>query len=254
MAGPPSLEFHLTNPQGRPMAGVVVSVDGSAAAPTDRKGKTRTVLNSPMQPKMWIDVGVTSPPDAILLSPWDARVGVPPFEKDSFVPLIAGRRGDRSMLESGPALASMTAHLLTARASERSESAALAETAHLFGLEGPDIDREIRGLQARSKDPYEKGMAALYARSYDDAATQLTEAFLTRGKQLRKVPADVVAAAQFLGQALFEQGKFDKAADAYRRALASRPDDPAISNGLGLALLRGGKPDLAEPFLKREPR
>lgn len=213
------------------------------------------------QPGAWITLQVAGPPDLVFISPWNSRARVPPFENHSenFVPVVLALRGDRAVLESGKALASMAARINAASAPKKSEvgsveerrSAALAETAKLFGIERAEVDRAIRGLESRGKDPYEKGMSALYARDYDNATPQLSEALLTRGKQLRRSPADVANAAMFLGQAFFEQGKFEKAADAYRRALRDRPDDPNILTGLGAALLKDGKPELAEPFLQR---
>ena len=257
------LSLHVANPQGRPVSGVVLSTlgDGSTSSPTDRSGKTRLRLAPQTQPATWITLQVASPPDLVFISPWNARARVPPFENQSenFVPVVLAARGDRAMLESGKVLASIAARINAASAPSRAEersveerrAAALAETAKLFGIERAEVDRAIRALEESGKDPYEKGMSALYACDYENAAPQLSVALLTRGKQLRRVPADVADAAMFLGQALFEQGKFDKAAEAYRRALRERPDDPVILTGLGAALLKDGKPELAEPFLQR---
>ena len=213
------------------------------------------------QPGTWIKLQVAGPLNLVFIAPWNARVRVPPFENQSenFVPVIVAAREDRAVLESGKALASLAARINGASAPARSEersveerrAAALVETAKLFGIEGSEVDRAIRALGANGKDPYEKGMSALYARDYGNAVPQLSEALLTWGKQLRRVPSDVANAALFLGQALFEHGKFDKAAEAYRRALRERPDDAIALNGLGAALFKDGKPDLAEPFVQR---
>ncbi len=257
------LGVHVASPHGRPVGGVVLSTpgEGSPGSPTDRRGKTRLRLAPEAQPGTWIALQVMAPRDLVLISPWDARARVPAFENSSenFVPVVVAPRRDRAVLESLKALAALAERINASSAPAASEersleerrAAALAETAKLFGIESSEVDRAIRTLATSGKDPYEKGMGALYARDYANATAQLSEALLTRGRLLRRVPADVANAAMFLGQALFESGKFDKAAEAYRKALREHPDDAIILSGLGASLLKDGKPELAEPFVQR---
>ncbi len=213
------------------------------------------------QPGAWIVLQVAGPQDLVFLSPWNARARVPRFENPSenFVAIVLAARGDRAVLQSQKGVASLAERINAASAPAPSEqrsveerrAATLVDTAKLFGIEPSEVNRAIRALEANAKDPYEKGVSALYARDYANAAPHLAEALLTRGKSLRRVPAEVTNAAMFLGQALFESGKFDKAVEAYRRALRERPDDAIVLNGLGVALAKDGKPELAEPFLQR---
>ncbi|MDQ6704714.1 MAG: tetratricopeptide repeat protein [Acidobacteriota bacterium] len=257
------LSVHIANPQGRPISGVVLGTlgEGSTSSPTDRSGKTRLRLAPGIQPGAWVALQVAAQRDLVFVSPWNARARVPPFENPSenFVQVVLAPRGDRSLLESRKGVAALAGRVNAASAPAASEqgsveerrAVALGETARLFGIERSEVDRAIRALAANGEDPYEKGMSALYARDYANAAPQLSEALLTRGKSLRRVPAEVANAAMFLGQALFESGKFDKAVEAYRKALRERPDDAIILNGLGAALLKDGKPELAEPFVRR---
>jgi tetratricopeptide (TPR) repeat protein len=55
--------------------------------------------------------------------------------------------------------------------------------------------------------------------------------------------------------AISERGKnptaFKTSLDFYRRAIEINPDDPSSYNGMGFALLQGGRPDEALPLFER---
>lgn len=253
------LVLHVADPQTRAIPNVTLSVkgDGSAGAPTDRSGRTRIRLAPQTRPGAWVSLQlVRTPRDLVFISPWDGRVRVPPFENESenFGPVVLAARGERSVLENSRALASIAAKVNAARAPNPKESprpSALADVAREFGLDPADLDRALRGLAAKSKDPYERGMSDLYRLEPSEAAPKLADALQTRERQLKRVAANIVNAAFFLGQALYEQNKFNEAADAYRKALALRPDDPNILNGLGMSLVKAGKPEAAEQHLRK---
>jgi predicted Zn-dependent protease len=61
-----------------------------------------------------------------------------------------------------------------------------------------------------------------------------------------------------LGMVLGGKNAFAEAADAFREAVKREPDNAEYEYNLGLALLRGGHPDDAVPFLQKaleiEPR
>lgn len=106
------LVVQVTDPQDRPVSGVILSTKGEGAvgAPTDVAGKTRIRL----APKTAVDslvslqlVKILDGRDLVFMSPWDGRVRVPPFENESenFVAVVLVARKVRQSLESSGALA-----------------------------------------------------------------------------------------------------------------------------------------------------
>lgn len=258
------LVVHISDPQARPITGVMLSTrgDGSTGSPTDRAGKTRIRLAPGVRPGAWVALQVVrGPRDLVFISPWDSRARVPPFENESenFAPVVLAARGDRASLEALRVVSSIAARVCAASAWKNVKGkgvdahrrAALEEVSRLFQLDPTDVDRALRALGVQSKDAYEKGMSALYQLDYPEATEELAQSLAAREKQLRRVPGQIINSAVFLGQALFEQGKFAEAAEAYRKALAHRPEDPAILNALGLSLIKAGKAAEAEPLLRR---
>lgn len=258
------LVIHAGNPQGRAITGVVLATkgDGATGPPTDKSGKSRIRLAPQTRPRSWVSLQVVrSSQDLVFISPWDSRVMVPSFENESenFVPVVLAERGNRALLESGKALASLSAKINFANAAKDANAnktveqrrAVLEEVSREYGLDPAQVDSAIRALGSKSKDPYERGMAALYQREFPEAARELAGALQSREIKLKKVPGSVLNAALFLGEALYEQGKYADAVKAYQKALAFRPDDPAILTGIGLSLLKAGKPAESEPFLRR---
>lgn len=257
------LVLHVSTPKSRPIAGVVLGAqgDGAAGPPTDKAGKTRIQLAPGTRAGGWVSLQiVSSQQDLVFISPWDGRVRVPPFENESenFAPVVLAARGDRALLEQGQTLASIAAGInassapksQTATVTDAQRAEALADVSRAFGLSSADVDRAIRTVGAASKDPYERGMSALYQRDYSQATQQLEQSLEIRERQLRRVTGNIVNSAMFLGQALYEQGNYKEAAAAYRKALALRPEDPGLLNAMGLALLKSGKASEAETFFE----
>lgn len=206
------MALRVGNPQGKPLAGIVLATmgDGSAGAPTDKNGKTRLRLAEGTRAKDWVTLQVAqSPKELVFLSPWDGRVAVPRFsnESDNFVPVVLAERGDRAMLENGRLIASLAAKV-NLEARPRSQPAAppvpqeqaLKQVAEAHGLEPAALEKALRDMQAKSKDPYEKGMSALFNRQFGDASDSLANAVTVREKSLKKVPMGIVNAAVFLGR------------------------------------------------------
>jgi tetratricopeptide (TPR) repeat protein len=261
------LVIHISNAEDEPVAGVVLSNkgDGTRSAPSDSAGVTRLDLPRGTRPSDWVHLQVLKGTEGndnwILISPWDGRVAVPLFDNkpDRFVSVVVVRKFDKRLLATSKFITTITANVLNELSPKTSDEtitdeqrrAVLVEQAKTYGLEPDAIDKAIRAWGEKSRDPYERGLAALYARNYPLASEQLSKSLEIRESELEKKKAEVADAAFFLGQSLFEQGKYHESANAYRKAAALRPDDATILNNLALSLTEAGSYAEAEPLHKR---
>src|SRR5260370_1314145 len=196
-----------------------------------------------------------------MVSPWDSRTQVPSFENESenFVRVVVVEFRDRAALEDGSVLAALTAKINKANAPktvektghEEDPKANLAAVAKQYGLDAEELDKAIRSWGKKTTDPYEAGLAALYQRNYPSASAQLKESLENREGKLAVDQKAVADAAFFLGQSLYEEGKYRESAVAYQRCLQLRPDDPGVLNNLGNSLTDAGDYAGAEPLLQR---
>ena len=147
------------------------------------------------------------------------------------------------------------------QAAPENPKANLEAVAKQYGLSPEDLDKAIKAWGAKTTDPYEAGLAALYARNYDKATTDLQTSLSQREEKLASdqkaaadVPADqkaVADAAFFLGSSLYQQGKYKESAVAYQRCLQIRPDDATVLNNTALSLDEAGDYAAAEPLYRR---
>src|SRR5208283_1560796 len=144
------------------------------------------------------------------------------------------------------------------QAAQENPKANLEAVAKQFGLSPEDLDKAIKAWGAKTTDPYEAGLAALYARNYDKATTDLQTSLSQREEKLasdqKAVAADqkqVADAAFFLGQSLYGQGKYRESAAAYQRCLQIRPDDAAVLNNTAVSLTFTGDYSGAEPLYRQ---
>src|SRR6185503_11168907 len=127
----------------------------------------------------------------------------------------------------------------------------LAKMAKSYGLEADEIDKAIRAWGEKSKDPYEIGLAAFYARNYPLASDKLRKALEIREAELEKKRGEVADSAFFLGQSLYVQGKYKESVSAYRKAADLRPNDAIVINYFALSLMEAGSYAEAELHYKR---
>ena len=259
------LVVHVEDVQRHPISDVQIGVEGDGgSAFTGDDGKGRIPLAQQTKEKNWVSLQILkSPPhkDFVMVSPWDYRAVIPPFENESenFVKVVVVQRGDRTALESGTALLALTAQINKANAPKSADKQAppedpkanLAEVAKQYGLAPDDLDQAIRSWGAKTTDPYEAGLAALYERNYAKASAQLADSLQKREENLTADQKCVADAAFFLGQSLYEEGKYKESATAYRRCLQFRPDDSKTLNNLALSLTHAGDYAGAEPLYRR---
>jgi tetratricopeptide (TPR) repeat protein len=262
------LWLHVIDTRGQPIEGIRLSPkgNGSVSDPTTLAGRTRIRLAPDTRAGQWVSLQVVNKRSDhqgwVFISPWDSRVLIPPFEEasENFAPIVLARRSDRQMLENPEALAAITSSILEQVSRKTSinqeyireqRQEILAEQAKKFGLEPGEVDQAIRAWQQKTKDPYEKGLAALYAENYPESTKQLSESLRIRKSALKQAQADVVDAAFFLGQSLYQEGQYRASAHALREALALRSDDIIIIKFLGIASHKAGYYAKAEPLYQR---
>lgn len=245
------------------VAGVTISLEGSAESGTsDPAGRARIKLDPQTEVNDWVVLQIKPPRgrDLVLISPWDQRVQVPPFQKESvnYVPLVVANRGDRDLLENGTALVAIAARINKTNSPkpkevdpEQQRQEALEMVAKAFGLTSAEIDEAIRSWGQKTNDPYEQGLAALYEKNYPIASQRLAESFESRKKDLASAQAAAADAAFFLGQSRYAEGKYRESAAAYSEAQSLRPEDPAVLNNLALSLKSSGDYAGAEPLYRR---
>lgn len=259
--------IHVADAEDEPVAGVVLSNkgDGTHSDATDSAGITRLALPKAARPNDWIHLqvhkGTAGNANWILISPWDGRVAVPPFDNkpDQFVAVVVAKKFDKRLLANPDALRAMAEIMLSEIApktsgetiTEAQRRAVLIEVAKKYGLGADEIDQAIRAWGEQANDPYEKGLAALYEQHYRLATELLTESRKIRKSKLEKDKAEVVDVDMRLGQSLYEQGKYQESANIYREAADLRPDDATIMNNLALSLTLAGSYADAGPLYKR---
>jgi tetratricopeptide (TPR) repeat protein len=258
--------------KNHPLRGVEVGIDGFGGSNmTGNDGKAKLSLGSAAKEGDWISLSILhSPPgkDWVMLSPWDNRSQVPSFEDkpDNFIRIVVVQRGDRAVLESGPGVTSLTETITKANAAKTVGHEVASENpkenleivAKQYGLSADEVDRAIRAWGAKTNDHFEAGLVALYERDFAKASALLQDSLKQREEKLttdqktadlKTVAQDrdqVAVAAFFLGQALFELGKYGESSDAYQKCLDKWPHDPRVLNRIAMDLSMTGDLDKAE--------
>ncbi|HEX8377849.1 MAG TPA: tetratricopeptide repeat protein [Pedobacter sp.] len=258
------LVVQVANPLGQPLTDVVLSTtgDSSTSAATDEAGKTRLRLAPQTKPGDEITLQVVhAPRDVVFISPWNQRVRVHSFEKESqnVAEVVLADRGDRMLLEYPQAAVAMVLKINAANAermgmeplTEERRRANLVEAAKAFGFSPEEVDRAIRALSQKTTDPYQLGMVALYAKNYPEATRQLSVSVMERKQRLEEAKGELVKARELFGQTLYEQGLYRQSVSEYREASELRPTDDNLLNKLGVALLGAGEYIEAEQSLQR---
>jgi tetratricopeptide (TPR) repeat protein len=258
------LVVHVKDVQERPVAGVQIGVTGDGGSPTTGDdGKARIPLAKQTKENDWVRLQILkSPPgkDFMMVSPWDYGTFVPSFANESknVIEIVVVQRGDRVALLSGTVLKAFTEKIqkvnpntVDKQAPQVDQNAGLAAVAKQYGLDPGDLDGAIRAWGTKATDRYEVGLAALYGRHYPKASAQLADSLQKREENFAADQEAVAEAAFFLGQSLFEEGKYRESVTVYQRCLDLQPDDATVLNNLAVSLTGAGDYAAAEPLYGR---
>src|ERR1022692_603650 len=226
--------------QQRPMRGVEIGVEGGGGSKvTGDDGKALLPLTKDTDENDWVSLQILhSPPgkDLAMLSPYDNRTLVPSFKNkaENFVRIVVIQRGDLAPLRDGNVVKAITEEIIKKvrspnvtdpksadqQAPQESPKATLEAAAQKFGLSAQDLDGAIRAWGAKTTDPYEAGVAALFERNYTKATVDLKESLRQREQGLASNETAVGITAFYLGQSLSEQGNYKESALAFERSLS----------------------------------
>jgi tetratricopeptide (TPR) repeat protein len=266
------ITVQVQDAQRRPIRAIDIGVEGIGGSRlSGDDGKAQLTLAKSTAPNDWITLQILHSPagkDFVIVSPWDYRVQVPSFAEkpENFIRVVVVERGDRAALENGSVVTALAAKINTVKTPKTANpqtpppnsQQALATVAGQYGLSTTEVDTAIRSWGKKTTDHYEAGMAALYENNYSGASTALTGALEQRQQKLASgqspAPADqknVADAALFLGTALFQQGRYAQAADAFRTCLSFRPSDPLVLGNLAVSLVYAGNYQQAEQFYRQ---
>jgi tetratricopeptide (TPR) repeat protein len=134
---------------------------------------------------------------------------------------------------------------------EEQRRTVLQAQATAYGLKPEEVDAAIRAASQKSPDLYEQGLAALYEKNYPVASERLKEALAASEKELAQTQEKVGDRAFFLGQSLYEQGRYSESVTAFKRAAELRGEHAETLNRLGMALEGAGNYPEAEAVLNR---
>ena len=228
---------------------------GTNSGLTDVSGITSINLGANVNPGMSVDILINS--KKYWICKWNQRFIVPPFGPANAIQVLVVELGKQ--VQIGPNVITLVAEMATAtavpavisdRASPREQlKTKLEETANQWQV-------DVKGLESRietfsSNDPYERGVVALLKGRYIEAADQLSTALQHILADPAANPERLVSCAFFLGHARYLLGDYRQAAEAYRRATATVPDDPALLTGLATALFKAEDFAGAESGLRR---
>lgn len=110
------------------------------------------------------------------------------------------------------------------------------EVARGFGLSSEEeLAAAIRAFKESAEaadDPMDEGVAHFLAREYAQAEPFFRSALEQAEEREEEAQDAIVESARYLGQTLYEQGKYYDAVDAFRKAFARRPEDTELMSWL----------------------
>ncbi|MGI8962583.1 MAG: hypothetical protein ACR2IV_23065 [Bryobacteraceae bacterium] len=212
--------MQVEDAQRHPIRGVEIGIEGAGGSNlTGDDGKALLPLNKETAENDWVSLQILHSPagrDLVMVSPWDYRALVPSFKNKSenFLRVVVVQRGDRAALENSAVVAALAAKLNnktnTSRAVDSDSETSdrkynLEAIAHEYGLRPDEVDEAIGALGAKTTDPYEAGLAALYERKYFQVSADLRASLRQRESKLSADQGAVADAAFFLGASLLQQ-------------------------------------------------
>ncbi|HEY4593658.1 MAG TPA: tetratricopeptide repeat protein, partial [Thermoanaerobaculia bacterium] len=260
------LVVHVNYLDKKPLPRVRIGTTGDGSIEvTDMAGRARIRLapgvKAGQEVALQIVPGENDKDSWVFINPWDQRALVPPFEGGGSVSVILAKKADKdALLGSSEGRKAIERKILSelsklqqakSEITEEQRRTVLQAQAAAYGLKPEEVDAAIRAASQKSPDLYEQGLAALYEKNYPVASERLQEALAASEKELAQTQEKVGDRAFFLGQSLYQQGRYSESVTAFKRAAELRGEHAEALNWLGLALEGAGNYPEAGAVLNR---
>jgi len=238
------LNIQVSDPGNLPVSGLKITTKHPGSTETTDAAGKATLTFVPRTGL--IELVIVSPKTMDFISPWQRSVTVPPGDWS----IVVAPRGSRQVLENARTVAALAARANNLQArksgddpppSDETRQKAIDTVAKDIGLEPKDLRARIEALTATENDPYIRAMGFLNQHAWGQASDLLSDVLKQNPNPHTSEAIEKAGnSAFFLGQALYEQGLYQKSASAYEMASQFRPEDPVILNNEGLSLSKAG--------------
>jgi tetratricopeptide (TPR) repeat protein len=173
----------------------------------------------------------------IIISPLDGRTFVPRRSIDS-IHLRVAHKGDSDVLTDKEVIQQIVAGVTSQLSSQTppavQQQEFLVERAAVLGVSVEQLKSAIDDWSKQVQEPYQKGLAALYARNYGQASQYIQQA-------INASENDLILKYIILGESADDQGHYQEAEAALTKARVIQSDNPMVLNNLGRLLTKEGK-------------
>jgi len=232
---------------GKPVARVEVRVTNVGGTLSSDSGEFTIPLPSQLEPGDPILFRVK---DWVVIDPFVGASGRTYVPRSSVEPMkiVVARKGDPGLLSNRQLIQQIiqgvTSQIGPNSASPRESDHFLADQAKELGFTVEQLKLAITAWSKSVQEPYQKGLAALYARRYPEASAYIQQS-------ISSSETDLVSKYSSLALAQYGQGHCPAAETALRKAYALHSDDPLVLNFLGVVLDAEAKYSEAEPLYQR---
>jgi len=232
---------------GRPVAHVGVRVTNVGGTLSSDSGEFTIPLPSQLEPGDPILFRVK---DWVVVDPFVGASGRTYIPRSNVEPMkiVVARKGDRGLLSNQQLIQKIvqgvTSQIGPNSTSQPEADHFLADQARELGFTAEQLELAITAWSKNVQAPYQKGLAALYARQYQEASADIQHSISSSEN-------DLVGKYDSLAAAEYGQGHYPASESALRKANAIHSNDPLVLNFLGVVLDAEAKYSEAEPLYQR---